>query len=238
MAWVDVNKNKTSPQLCVRVCAWLPLSFLSWGEMGKGKRRRRKTPANMQWGPKKYRMRTSPLPATMEPKANRNGTNRHDEGRPQPAILRSIPISAIKNKMKTKPRPATPQRGSKTDMPLPAPFQQFKGVSPKPRKRKQQKPNRDQNLKGETILQQPSPQKTIFKTIVAKKTIEIHGIPMTDSNSLKETKRGGGAHGPPRPLRETLLGTATPREPELPRHGNRPKRAKHNIGKKNRLDDP
>ena len=30
---------------------------------------------------------------------------------------------------------------------------------------------------------------------------------MTDSNSLRETKRGGGAHGPPRPLKETLLGT-------------------------------
>ena len=97
--------------------------------------------------------------------------------------------------------------------PLPAPFQQFKGVSPKPQKGKQQKPNRDQNLKGETILQQPSPQKTIFKTIIAKKPIEIHEIPMTDSNSLRETKRGGGAHRPPRPLRETLLGTATPREP-------------------------
>ena len=129
-----------------------------------------------------------------------------------------------------------------TDMmraePLPAPFQRFKGVSPKPQKRKQQKPNRDQNLKGETILQQPSPQKTIFKTIVAKKPIDIHGIPMTDSNSLRETKRGGGARGPPHPLRETLFGPQHRGSRSSPPHGNRPKRAKHNIGQKNRLDDP
>ena len=122
--------------------------------------------------------------------------------------------------------------------PLPAPFQRFKGVSPKPRKGKQQKPNRDQNLKGETMLQQPSPQKTIFKTIVTKKLIEIHGIPMTDSSSLRETKRGGGAHGPPRPLRETLLGTATPREPELPPSREPPQRSKAEHWPKDKLDDP
>ena len=203
MAWVDMKKKKQKrrPKLCVRVCvcvwvcAWLPLSFRSWGEMGKVKRRRKicqhATVVSCFGGPKKV-MRRAPLPATMEQKGNRKGTNRHDEGRPQPIILRSIPISAIRYKMRTKPRPATPQRKRKTDKkktdmtraePLPAPFQRFKGVSPKPRKGKQQKPNRDQNLKGETILQQPSPKKTIFKTIVAKKPIEIHGQPMTDSNS-------------------------------------------------------
>ena len=106
---------------CACVCLVTPELSLLGGD-GEGQEEKEKKICQHAtvvrvWGHKKYIMRTSPLPATMEQKGNRQGTNRHDEGGPQPAILRSIPISAIRNKMRTKPRPATPQRERKPPPP-------------------------------------------------------------------------------------------------------------------------
>ena len=88
--------------------------------------------------------------------------------------------------------------------------------------------DKDQNLKGENVqatsfrLKKSTPKQTSLR----RDRYTTRSFPKTQTDNLSETRRGGGAHGPPRSLKETLPGTATPREPKLPPSRDPPRKSK------------